>query len=269
MLWYSTSEAITALEYPKFQAVDSAGLPLSGGKVYTYQVGSGVSKTTYSDYNAATANTNPVILNSRGEANIFLVGSYKIVLYDSSDNLVWTMDNVYGAGTVITSGTSGYIAIYSGVSDFSGVSVLSGASIDNTTYIQAGVNTALPIYSGSTITGKSFYVNLTSSESLSGATMYSGTIGNWGSVTGVVATLPVAVKGMNALLMLNQAQASAQTMWVIFPDANAIGLINGFSSGGSRVELSGNTLQSYINIESMVNGYWFITGSSRITYRNR
>ena len=84
------------LELPKFQAFDANGDPLSGGKVYTWEVGTSTLKTSYSDYDAATPNTNPVILDSRGEADINVKGAYKIGVYTNADVLVWTLDNVQG-----------------------------------------------------------------------------------------------------------------------------------------------------------------------------
>ena len=84
------------LELPKFQAFDANGDPLSGGLVYTYSAGTDTLKTTYSDYDASTANANPVVLNSRGEADIYVQGSYKIVLKDSAGATIWTLDNVQG-----------------------------------------------------------------------------------------------------------------------------------------------------------------------------
>ena len=86
------------LLYPKFQAIDSSGNPLSGGKVYTYAAGTSTPKTTYSDRSLTTPNANPVILDSDGEANIYLDGAYKIVLKDSSDVTLWTEDDVSGYG---------------------------------------------------------------------------------------------------------------------------------------------------------------------------
>lgn len=84
----------------KFQAFDSNGDPLSGGKVYTYSPGTTTNKATYptvADAIAATnANTNPVILDSRGEANIVLAGKTKILLKDSADATIYTVDNVEG-----------------------------------------------------------------------------------------------------------------------------------------------------------------------------
>jgi len=84
----------------KFQAFDSNGDPLSGGKVYTYSPGTTTNKATYptvADAIAATnANANPVILDSRGEANIVLAGKTKILLKDSADATIYTVDNVEG-----------------------------------------------------------------------------------------------------------------------------------------------------------------------------
>lgn len=82
------------LPYPKFRALDSNGAPLSGGKVYTYEAGTTTPKATYTDSGAGTPNTNPVILDSQGYADIWLSGSYKIVLKTSADVTIFTTDNV-------------------------------------------------------------------------------------------------------------------------------------------------------------------------------
>ncbi len=90
-----------ALEYPQFQAFDADGAPLSGGLVYTYEAGTTTAKATYTDKTLATANANPVVLDSRGEAEIFLDGSYKIVLQTSVGVTIWTLDNVQGSGSSV------------------------------------------------------------------------------------------------------------------------------------------------------------------------
>jgi hypothetical protein len=72
----------------------SAGIPLVGGKVYTYDAGTSNPRTTYQDAAGAQPNVNPVILDARGEAVIFWSGNYKVVLRDSLDNIIWTVDNV-------------------------------------------------------------------------------------------------------------------------------------------------------------------------------
>jgi hypothetical protein len=78
----------------KQQFETSAGVPLVGGKVYTYDAGTTNPRTTWQDAAGSQPNTNPIILDSRGEAIIFWSGNYKVVLKDSLDNTIWTVDNV-------------------------------------------------------------------------------------------------------------------------------------------------------------------------------
>ena len=81
---------------PKQQIFGSDGLPLVGGKIYTYAAGTSTPIATYTDYYATTANTNPIILDSYGQANIWLVNttSYKFIVRDANDVLLYTVDNI-------------------------------------------------------------------------------------------------------------------------------------------------------------------------------
>ena len=76
--------------------VDADQLPLVGGKVYTYAAGTSTPKASYTDSTMGSSNTNPVILDTRGEADIWLNGAYKIIVTDSLDVLIpdHTVDNV-------------------------------------------------------------------------------------------------------------------------------------------------------------------------------
>lgn len=73
---------------------NSAGAPLVGGKLYTYDAGTSNPRPTFSDAAGLVPNTNPVVLDSRGEATVFWNGAYKVVLRDASDTVIWTVDNV-------------------------------------------------------------------------------------------------------------------------------------------------------------------------------
>lgn len=90
---------IRQLPNPKSQWFNSSGAPLSGGKIYTYEPGTSTAKNTYSDHLGATANANPVILDSRGEATIYWDGSYKVIVKDSADVTIYTLDN-HGGGSI-------------------------------------------------------------------------------------------------------------------------------------------------------------------------
>lgn len=73
----------------KASFVDANGRPLAGGKVSFYSVGTNTPKDTYQDDQLTILNTNPVILNARGEASIYGSGAYRQVLRDASDVLIW------------------------------------------------------------------------------------------------------------------------------------------------------------------------------------
>ena len=93
---------------PKMQFESAAGVPLSGGKVYTYAAGTTTPQATYTDYTGATPNANPIILDSRGEAAIWLwAASYKFKLTDANDVEIWIVD-------YISAPTSGVSPILSG-----------------------------------------------------------------------------------------------------------------------------------------------------------
>jgi len=102
---------------PKTAFVDAAGEPLVGGQLYTYIAGTTTLQATYTDSTATTANTNPIILDSRGEANVWLGGAiYKFVLKDADDALIWTVDNISAPTAAVSPVLSGNVTIDSNTS---------------------------------------------------------------------------------------------------------------------------------------------------------
>ena len=82
---------------PKLQFFDLNGAPLSGGLLYTYEAGTTTPLATYTDSTGLIANTNPIVLDSRGEANVWLEETfYKFALYTAANVLIWTVDNING-----------------------------------------------------------------------------------------------------------------------------------------------------------------------------
>ena len=100
---------------PKAQFFDASGSPLVGGKVYTYAAGTTTPLETYTSESAVTPNTNPVILDSRGECDLWFspASSYKVVLKSATDVLQWTVDNISTYGT-LASQNSNNVAITGG-----------------------------------------------------------------------------------------------------------------------------------------------------------
>jgi hypothetical protein len=102
------------LSGPKFRAFDANGDPLSGGKLYSYAAGTLTPLNTFTTFAGTIANTNPVILDANGEADVWTTPGllYKFVLKDSADVIQWTVDNYpsgSGAGTAATTNTAGGI----------------------------------------------------------------------------------------------------------------------------------------------------------------
>lgn len=91
---------------PKMQFFDSNGALLVGGKLYTYAAGTTTPLATYTSQTAGTPNANPVIMDARGEASVWLGSSYYYMeLRTSTDALIWSADNVGGVASASGSTT--------------------------------------------------------------------------------------------------------------------------------------------------------------------
>src|SRR6185369_11794571 len=75
----------TLLIPPRARFFDASGNPLSFGLVYTYAAGTLTPKVSYTDSTGSSANTNPIVLDAAGEADIWLDGNYKINLADQNN----------------------------------------------------------------------------------------------------------------------------------------------------------------------------------------
>ena len=96
----------------KSQFIDANGQPLVGGKLYSYIAGTTLPQSTYTDNTGSTPNTNPVILDSRGEASIWLgEATYKFKLTDANDVEIWTVDYIAAPTTSLSPVLSGNVTI--------------------------------------------------------------------------------------------------------------------------------------------------------------
>jgi len=88
-----------------WQFFDDNGVPLAGGKIWTYQAGTTTPATTYADSTGLVANPNPIILDAAGRiaTQIWLLGTttYKLVLLDSTDVEIWSEDNITASSSAV------------------------------------------------------------------------------------------------------------------------------------------------------------------------
>jgi len=144
----------------KAQFIDAAGIPLAGGYLYTYAAGTTTPQATYTDSTAATANSNPIVLDSRGEASIWLASAaYKFKLTDADGTEIWTVDNiaapstalspVFDSNVTISANTSGPALLVTQTGAGAAIRVQDSADPDSSPFVvdttgQVGIGTASP-----------------------------------------------------------------------------------------------------------------------------
>jgi len=125
--------------FPVFHQ-DSQGQPASGYKLFTYAAGTTTKQSTYTDSTGGTHNTNPVILDSNGNANVWLDTSlsykFEFALPTDTDpptSPIWTVDNMVSPITAATLATAiaalGTIPTLAGNNTFSGNNTYAGTEI--------------------------------------------------------------------------------------------------------------------------------------------
>jgi len=120
---------------PKLQFFDLNGAPLSGGLLYTYAAGTTTPLASYTDSTGLIANTNPIVLDSRGEANVWLSGAiYKFALYTSVGVLIWTVDNINGSTFASNATGDGTTTAFSVVNGFTAI-YINGVYQNRNTYV--------------------------------------------------------------------------------------------------------------------------------------
>lgn len=73
----------------KQQWIDSGGLPLANGTVGFYAVGTLNPLPTYQDQAGTSQNTNPITLDSRGQAIVWGTGTYRQIVKDANGVTIW------------------------------------------------------------------------------------------------------------------------------------------------------------------------------------
>ena len=219
---------------PKLQFFDANGNPLVGGKLYSYAAGTTTPLATYTGNTTTTANTNPVILNSRGEAGVWLSSSYyKLKLTDSNDVEIWTVDNVGGFATMADL-TAAIAALTASLASSSGSSMIG--------FIQAGtsaVATTAQTKMRETISVKDFGAvgddTHDDTTNIQAAINYANTIG------GDVYFPPGVYRINNGLTINNSGDASARIKASLYGDSSASVLIRGMPGTYDMLTITGGT----------------------------
>lgn len=124
--------------------IDSTGAPLAGGLIYTYAAGTNTPQATYTDSTGTVLNSNPVVLDSAGRAQIWFISSaYKIVVKDVNGVQQYEVDG-FSIG-LFANGNNAFI----GNNTFAGTSTFNGAVTINNGGALNGTFTGNPNFSGS------------------------------------------------------------------------------------------------------------------------
>lgn len=82
------------------QFLDDNGDPLASGRLYFYEVGTTTPFTVYSDSGESVPISQPVTLGSDGRMpDVFYTGQAKLVIKDSADATVWTIETIGAEST--------------------------------------------------------------------------------------------------------------------------------------------------------------------------
>lgn len=135
---------------PKSQYFDNNGEFLVGGFLYSYEPNTLTPRATYptiADALAGTnANSNPVELDNRGEANVVINGATDLVLKDENDNLVWSVDAVEQASSDILDPNGNEVLIFSYVSSaVNEITVTNAATSNGPTIASSGGDTNIDL----------------------------------------------------------------------------------------------------------------------------
>lgn len=254
------------------QFFNSGGVPLYGGKIYTYEAGTTTPKATYTEVDGLAAHSNPIILDSAGRVpggEIWLTSAqaYLFVLKTSRDETIGTYDNIYGinAGSanavtetqVATAGQTDFVLtsmIYTPGVFTLGVYIDGVNQVVNNSYVETSANT-VTFVSGLHAGALVKFININSAATDSN----------------VVSYLPA---GAGAVATTVQAKLRES---VSVKDFGAVGdgvaddgaKINAALASGVALDLNGTTLRSNVNIvlpnnASIANGKIILGGSAQI-----
>ena len=271
------------------------GLPLTGGKLFTYAAGTTNKLATYTDSTGLVPNTNPIILDSNGQCSLWLPNAvlYKFTLSPANDtdpptNPFWTQDNQSSA--LVTGGTVTSISIAS-ANGFSGsvsspttdpiLSIgtsVSGVLKGNSSGIAAavaGTDYVIPSGSVATVTAAA-QPAITSVGTLSGLTV---TAPIAGSVTGNAGTASnaigygqtwqnvVGVRSLGVTYTNSTGRPIVASLQVGGPNpGGSVAVVDGITVGAVNIGIGSATTYGQLVLIIPSGSTYSVTGGTLITW---
>jgi hypothetical protein len=200
---------VSPIPFIKPTWTNQSGQPCSGCMLGTFQAGTSTPLVTYSDAAGTIPNSNPVILDAYGRANVFLGSSaYKFVLQSPGGVTYWTEDNITATSLSLLASNN----VWTGTNTWQSTSTFNGPVTMTVGFTSSGPNvlggggSMSGSWSGSpTFTGNP---NFTGTPQFANAS-FTGQI--FDSVTGVppfVVNSNLEVANLNANLLENCDWAS-------------------------------------------------------------
>lgn len=239
----------------KAQFFNNNGTFASGGMVYSYAAQTLTPIATYPDsVNAAAGtnpNANPVVLNSRGEANIVLQNATKLVLNDSVGNNIWTVDNIVSGNNgdiydsngkllihgIAANNATNYLQIANAATGVSPSMIVNGTDTNigcqisskgsGALYLDGGVNGTVDL--GLTSTGG---INLHRNVSMAGNATINGTVSTGvATVSGLVATGLIAGSNPSSTIIGEVLSSDSATSVTVSANTGTLLVSQAFTAG--------------------------------------
>lgn len=254
---------------PRLQFSDASGIPLAGGFLFSYAAGTTTPLATYQDSLGAAANTNPIVLDSAGEAVIFLAAAaYKIVLQDLNGVVQWTQDNVSAVSQAELAAASSFSSLtvsgavsVGGAETVAGVLTAASLAITGTAAVAGNLTAVSAAVSGNASVGGTLTpatLAVTGNETVAGtlgvtglASLASLNVGGVPINTLITSLIPAVTAVAGTLLITNVATSGN---WVIFTFGATAGtrILIAFGGGGGVATGGSIPLPSGFNTTNLI-----------------